>query len=395
MDCDKCESVLMDELYGELDELTSAAVNRHIAGCAACAALFEGLRATRRVAVIPVVDPPFDLESRILSAAYAAPMAVPLRRRAARVVSVAGRWAMRPQTAMAAVFLVMIGTSGLLLRGKSSRAPASSAVTVTEEGTPAPAMASAAPREPSPSTVVTAMPAASSRSLLGAGTHPSGSGALASNGGGPPEMDLHPTRAASKPAPLPATGRPSGPADEERFRQTTDDRFAHAPLAAAPAAPAAAAGAARGEGVAKAEAAPPDSLFDSAMTAYRARRFDEAARGFDALSTDANADLWAARALRNGRGCRAAASRFDEVAARAAGDRTGWDAALEGAHCYRALGDAAGARARLLPLLDVPEFADRARAELATLPGASPASRAAAAAAAPPPPAAAAPSPHP
>ena len=46
---------------------------------------------------------------------------------------------MRPQTAMAAVFLVMIGTSVLLLRGKSSRAPASAEMTVTEEGTPAPA----------------------------------------------------------------------------------------------------------------------------------------------------------------------------------------------------------------------------------------------------------------
>lgn len=45
---------------------------------------------------------------------------------------------MRPQTAMAALFLVMIGTSVLLIRGKSSRAPASAEITVTEEGTPAP-----------------------------------------------------------------------------------------------------------------------------------------------------------------------------------------------------------------------------------------------------------------
>ena len=140
MDCEKFESALMDELYGELDELTSAAAKRHVSGCARCAALLGGLRATRRVAALPRVEPPADLEQRILDAAAAAtPKVVPLRGRLARAVSLAGSWAMRPQTAMAAVFLVMIGTSVLLLRGKSSRAPASAEMTVTEEGTPAPA----------------------------------------------------------------------------------------------------------------------------------------------------------------------------------------------------------------------------------------------------------------
>jgi TolA-binding protein len=64
--------------------------------------------------------------------------AMRLGTRLARATSVAGSWAMRPQTAMAALFLVMIGTSVLLIRGKSSRAPASAEITVTEEGTPAP-----------------------------------------------------------------------------------------------------------------------------------------------------------------------------------------------------------------------------------------------------------------
>src|SRR5450432_2457195 len=145
MDCEKFESALMGELYGELDELTSAATRRHIEGCARCAALMSGLRATRRVAALPRLDPPPDLERRILAAAAAAtPKVVPFRGRMARAVSLAGNWAMRPQTAMAAVFLVMIGTSVLLLRGKSSRAPASAEMTVTEEGTPAPAAPSAA-----------------------------------------------------------------------------------------------------------------------------------------------------------------------------------------------------------------------------------------------------------
>jgi len=80
------------------------------------------------------------------------------RGRLARAVSLAGSWAMRPQTAMAAVFLVMIGTSVLLLRGKSSRAPASAEMTVTEEGTPAPAAPSAGVAADSPLNAVAAEP---------------------------------------------------------------------------------------------------------------------------------------------------------------------------------------------------------------------------------------------
>src|ERR1700733_11021664 len=105
MDCEKFESVMMEELYGELDELTSAAAKRHVAGCARCASRIGGLRATRRVAVVPLVDPSSDLEERILGAAERAWIAAPPRPRMAQVISLAGSWAMRPQTATAAVFL--------------------------------------------------------------------------------------------------------------------------------------------------------------------------------------------------------------------------------------------------------------------------------------------------
>ena len=70
MDCDRFEATLIDELYDELDELTSAAAKRHVAGCSRCASLIGGLRATRRVAVLPMVEPPVDLEDRILAAAH-------------------------------------------------------------------------------------------------------------------------------------------------------------------------------------------------------------------------------------------------------------------------------------------------------------------------------------
>jgi tetratricopeptide (TPR) repeat protein len=147
-----------------------------------------------------------------------------------------------------------------------------------------------------------------------------------------------------------------------------------------------------------------DQLFDAALRSYRAGHFNEAVRAFDALSAaDPNApDLWAARATRDGKGCRAAVTRFDKTAQHYRQAPPGWDALLEGALCYRALGDFGTARARLTALLGIDSHKDRARAELEriddlqqaqasseTPPAAKPASRsraatAPAAAAAPP-----------
>jgi hypothetical protein len=114
------------------------------------------------------------------------------------------------------------------------------------------------------------------------------------------------------------------------------------------------------------EHAPYDQLFDEALRNYRAGRFGEAAREFDSVpASNPNApDLWAARAIRDGKGCRAAVARFDKTALRDRQAPSGWDALLEGALCYRALGDFGTARARLTALLGVDSHKDRARAEL-------------------------------
>src|SRR5258707_14356012 len=104
MDCEKFENALIDELYDELDDVTSAAVKRHASGCSRCAALLDGLRATRRLAIVPTVEVPAGLTDRILAATADVHAVIPMRRRAAPALSVAGTWAMRPQSAMAAVF---------------------------------------------------------------------------------------------------------------------------------------------------------------------------------------------------------------------------------------------------------------------------------------------------
>lgn len=124
MDCEKFENLLIDELYGELDEVTSAAVRRHAAGCARCGALLSGLKATRKVAALPVEQPSIDLEDRIMAAVREQQKVLPFRARMSTALSRAGAWAMRPQTAMAAVFLVVIGTSFVLVQSRKQMSPA-------------------------------------------------------------------------------------------------------------------------------------------------------------------------------------------------------------------------------------------------------------------------------
>ncbi|WP_437731130.1 zf-HC2 domain-containing protein [Sorangium sp. So ce1335] len=133
MDCEKFDQHVMDALYDELDELTYAAMKRHMEGCARCASAFSGLRAARDVGTLPLEEPSVELEARILEAVEVAQKKTPFRRKALRALAWAGSHAMRPQLAMAALFVLVIGSSLLLLRPKTGVAP----VRVTEWGQPA------------------------------------------------------------------------------------------------------------------------------------------------------------------------------------------------------------------------------------------------------------------
>jgi hypothetical protein len=348
MDCEKFEAAMMDELYGELDELTSAAMKRHASGCARCSALLSGFAATRRLATIPVVDPPAGLEERILAAAREADKVVPIGRRVARVVSLAGRWAMRPQTAMAAVFLVMIGTSALLLTGRSARAPASAPVTVTEQGSPAAQVAVAASATSAATPEPYGAPVALDKTTASA--------APAAIARADSPKDDSPGHAGPKGFASP----PTSPRDEDGVAMNAT-RAAASPTTAAPMA-----GAGGGDlgGLAAAEKKA-STPFATALQTYLSGRYDDATKAFDALApTDPNAELYAARSVREAKGCRAALARFDKVAQRAAGTSPAWDALLEGALCYRAVGNFNAAIVRLNALLNVDSHKDRARAEL-------------------------------
>jgi tetratricopeptide (TPR) repeat protein len=133
MDCERFERVVLELLYEELDELTEASARRHLEHCARCQGIVAGLRATREVGALPLVDPPEGLELRILEAERNARERLPFRQRVGRAVSVLAGYAMRPQLAMAALLLLAIGSSLIFLRGRPGDRER---VQVTERGAP-------------------------------------------------------------------------------------------------------------------------------------------------------------------------------------------------------------------------------------------------------------------
>jgi hypothetical protein len=310
MDCEKFEQAMMDELYGELDELTSAAAKRHVAGCSKCAALLDGFRATRRLVALPMVEAPAELEERILTAARDMQKVVPLRRRIANAVSVAGRWAMQPQAAVAVVFFVMLGGSVLLLRParapKSAVAVGSPPVTVTEQGAPVPDSPAAVP------TTASAL----------AETTP----------GSSPASDLDGV----------GKGRGARPGDSHAEVATN---------ATKPAFPSAA----------------PMGEAKSAAGAGLAGGGGQSLSGLTGDGEASGNDLATARSVRDTQGCRAALAAFDRAIQRGRGTPAGWDALLEGALCRRSAGDLPTARIYLQQLLNVDSHKARARQELGLL----------------------------
>ncbi|MBK6512788.1 MAG: zf-HC2 domain-containing protein [Polyangiaceae bacterium] len=145
MDCEKFDLCVMDALYGELDELTAEALKRHVEGCPRCGAAWSGLKSTRSAVSLPLEDPPMGLEARILAAEKTVHHRAPWHRKIMRAAAWAGSHAMRPQLAMAALFMFVIGSSLLLLRGRPT-----GPVKVSEEGraeAPSPVAQAAEERE--------------------------------------------------------------------------------------------------------------------------------------------------------------------------------------------------------------------------------------------------------
>jgi hypothetical protein len=377
MDCERFEANLIDELYEELDELTSAAAKRHVAGCARCASLMGGLRATRRVAVLPIVEPSIDLEDRILASVRNAQKVVPIGRRFSRAISMAGSWAMRPQTAMAAVFVLMVGSSLLFVR--RGRVAASDSLRVTAQGEPAasvafgsssdqanapldskaaaaahgaPRPAYAPPPAPMASALATAAPnEAPIATLKERSVLPKGIGDSVGNGYDRDEESSRRGAAnAAPPAGAPAAVPPARlaskddaplPSDLDKVEPLKQSQWAGGKTSGS---------GAGGVGNTTAGQASTPGVANQAQAA-----------------PNANLDLQAANNERDTRGCGVAADSYDRIAQQAWGTTSGYDAQWKAAECYRALGKNDLAQARYSKLLTVTQYATQAQRQIAAM----------------------------
>lgn len=376
MDCERFEANLIDELYEELDELTSAAAKRHVAGCARCASLIGGLRATRRVAVLPIVEPSLDLEDRILAAARNAQKVVPIGRRLSRAISMAGSWAMRPQTAMAAVFVLMIGSSLLFVR--RGRVASNDSVRVTAEGEPAALAGNAKTEDESNAPVDSKVAAAAHGAPRPAYAPPPAAAASAVAG---PVATTAPND-----SPLAYKERaalPKGAYDNESngFGDSRRASNASAPAGAPPATPSPIADALKQ----KDDAPIPSDLDKVAQGPQVAQNMWAGGKtsGGGSASTGASqgqapsptsqqgpgadGDLKAANATRDTNGCGAATDTYDRIAKQSWGTKSGYDAEWAAAECYRALGKNDLAQARYTQLLTVTQYATLAQGRIALM----------------------------
>jgi hypothetical protein len=321
VDCEKFDRVVLDLLYEELDELTTAAAKRHMEHCARCRDIGSGLRATRQIGILPLVEAPAGLEQRILEAEQKARARLPVRQRFGRAVSVMAGYAMRPQLAMAALLLLMIGSSLVFLRARPGERDH---VRVTERGVP---------ESEAESVAVVPIP---ERARAGE----------SNEHGAAPEQEAKRDRgAAPADEPAPATAAPGG--DKEKV--------------------------ATAEGTtADTDAGTGDAVFDQAMTDFRAGRYGEAQKNFDQVASAGggnapSAALFAAQSVRKDSGCGAAAPRFESVSTKHRGSNVGNEAAWQAADCYRALGQVEDARRNYKLLVGVAGYAERADQALAEM----------------------------
>ncbi len=316
MNSDKFDRIVLDLLYGELDELTTAAAKRHMDQSARAREIFAHFKATRQLSVLPTHTPPSDFEAALMERERRTLAELPLHHRAGRIVSMVAGYAMRPQLIMGALLLLMIGSSLMFLRARPGQ---HSAVQVTERGAP----------EADVDLVLPVVPPATQT---------------------PPELTSGVFRAMPV-TELEGVARPALPATAAASLTTESVKVG-------------------------AVEASPEGLdpFDQALDLYRAGQYTEAQQRFDRISRSggrraAEAALYSAQAVRSTSGCAPAVNRFERVRTRFPGSPSAYEAAWRGGKCLQQLGDLDGARQSYESLLQVSSYAERARTALAGLAG--------------------------
>jgi len=301
VDCERFDQDQLGLLYEELDEVSASALRRHIAHCPRCQEAWQRLVRVREASRIPLESAGSDFVELILQKEVTALRAASLRERMGRTVSVLAEYAMRPQLAMAALLVLMVGTSLVFVR---SGPGLGDQVAVREVGSPeaerplSRPLAEAEPIAPLP--FERAEAARAEPSLEGPDAKPRAKSLAAASSGAPV---------------LP-------PTYEEAMRAYQDGRYAEAE-----------------------------------------RLFSEVSKSGGEKA--GSAALHEAHAARNGSGCQRAASYYDEVALRFAGSSVADEAAWHAALCYRALGQMDRARAQLEKLEQRPAYRARVERLLA------------------------------
>lgn len=344
MDSEKFDKVVLDLLYDELDELTRASAVRHMEQSARARQIYSSLRATREVGAFPMVDPPADLEDRILAAEELARADRSFFSRLGTMVTVMAGYAMKPQLAMAALLLLMLGSSLIFLR---ARPGVHERVQVTERGVPesenetvAIVPADKTPAAAPPGEAQAHGPLKSARRTddghkeqerKARAPEPAGRAFAARN------------RASDEPKGELGSGLADFEQSEEGFsKKTSGTTGAHSPS------------------------------FSDALLAYREGRFAEARDRFDEIARAGSDDaatamLFAGRATEKLSGCEVARSRYEEVANRFEGAHVAVEAQWLAAECLRELGETELARRGYQRLLLTPDYKARAEQALAAL----------------------------
>ncbi|HEY5961656.1 MAG TPA: zf-HC2 domain-containing protein [Polyangiaceae bacterium] len=162
MDCETFDKLVIDRVFGELDDLTSGAVQRHVAHCSRCRNIESGLRATREITALSAPDLPPGFIENLVILERSTRTRLPLQQRVGRTVSVLSGYAMRPQLTMGALLLLMIGSSLFLLR---TRPGDRELVQITERGVPEGEVESLPQTIQIPSAVAEALPSSASKDL--------------------------------------------------------------------------------------------------------------------------------------------------------------------------------------------------------------------------------------
>ncbi len=165
MNCESCESLLLDLVYGELDTTTSARAREHLVGCASCRAASEKLESARRIVrQLPMATPPTDVHAALMARAQAharGEVLVAMPKRSAerepeggslqRFMSWLGGFVLGPQVAMAMVLMLVVGVGLYYLPGlRTSRNVPGGAIVNADPGDevgPSAAIEPAAPLE--------------------------------------------------------------------------------------------------------------------------------------------------------------------------------------------------------------------------------------------------------